>query len=111
MTSIETPLSYYDRDGREITTEEWVGLRLDESYRLLRQMRRCCHCVSAEWVGVGPTHIPKHVFQIRIEGGRFDGAILHCRNESEMYRVFDHTIKAVNQGKRPWWLEPILEDR
>lgn len=107
MTSTDTAVAYYDREGQRITVDEWIQLRGDEAYRLLRLWHRCCQEISVEWVGVAPTHIPRHVFVLRIDGGRFDGATLHARSEAEACRVCDQTIEAVNHGKRPWWITPI----
>ena len=106
--TMERP-TYYDRGGDRITPERWSRLRHPQrsDYSHLAYWHNCRQSVEAQWVGVGPHHAPRHVFQINIYGGRFDGQRLVASSEDAVMSWFDHTVAALKRQQTPFWTTPV----
>jgi hypothetical protein len=109
LTSAIRSPTYYDRSGRQISSERWSRLRHPQSadYAHLAYWHNCRQAVEASWAGEGPPCAPRHIFQIAIYGGRFDGQRLCASSEDATMAWFDHTVAALKAHQGPIWTTPM----
>lgn len=99
--------TYLDRQGREIPRSEWEQLRCDPAYLNVAQWQNCRQTVDAMWLGVGPPHIPRHVFALQISGGKWDGQIVHTSTEQSLMHLFYATKAALKAQQMPLWVRKV----
>ncbi len=79
--------TYYDRDGKEITQEEWGSLTQDKSYKTIGSFQVLANgekiSVSTSWIGADYDGTQKRLYETMVFNGRNNGLTRFYATELE----------------------------
>ena len=89
---------YYNRQGREISMEQWVALGSDREYKILAVDDYGYAKVSTVWLGLNHAFDPLQsplIFETMIFGGEFDGETWRYSTEKEALEGHANALKLI----------------
>lgn len=91
-------MKYYDRQGKEISQEQWIVLGADRAYRQVAHDDYGWAAVSTVWLGLDhrmdPTS-PKQIFETMIFGGEYDEYQWRYSTEKEALEGHHNALKLI----------------
>lgn len=81
--------TFYDRDGEELTLEQWQQLSEDEDYKRVDLWHNEYSCVSTVWTGIDPQQ----------HGRIFETVIVHTDSNRQPHITFCHRSPTVELAR------------